>query len=99
MHDLLATQCGACRGELPALRGEELSRASHTLGGSWRIVDEHHLENKYRFPDFRESLAFTNRVADVAEEIGHHPDICLKWGLVTVTIFTYACDAMTETDF
>ncbi|MBN2477643.1 MAG: 4a-hydroxytetrahydrobiopterin dehydratase [Pirellulales bacterium] len=69
------------------------------LGGGWRVVDEHHLEKEYRFTDFREALDFTNRLGEIAEMEGHHPEILLSWGKVRVTIFTHKIDGLTESDF
>jgi 4a-hydroxytetrahydrobiopterin dehydratase len=69
------------------------------LGGGWQVVNEHHLEKGYRFDDFRQALDFTVRVGEMAEEQGHHPDIALSWGLVTVTIWTHKIDGLTESDF
>src|SRR5437764_12958475 len=44
----------------------------------WRVVNGHHLEKEFRFPDFAQALAFTNRVGAAAEEQQHHPDIQLS---------------------
>jgi 4a-hydroxytetrahydrobiopterin dehydratase len=46
------------------------------------VVDEHHLEKEYIFSNFRQALAFTNQVGELAEAEGHHPDIYLAWGQV-----------------
>jgi 4a-hydroxytetrahydrobiopterin dehydratase len=97
--DLAGRQCVPCRGGVPPLRGEEVRKLSEQLGGSWRVVDEHHLEKEYRFGDFAEALAFTNRVGAVAEEQGHHPDICLAWGKVELKVWTHKVDGLTESDF
>jgi 4a-hydroxytetrahydrobiopterin dehydratase len=63
------------------------------------VIDEHHLEKAYPFKDFREALAFTNRVGELAEEQSHHPDIHLAWGKVRLTIWTHKIDGLTESDF
>ncbi|MDQ6801383.1 MAG: 4a-hydroxytetrahydrobiopterin dehydratase, partial [Acidobacteriota bacterium] len=54
---------------------------------------------EFRFPDFANALAFTNKIGAIAEEQGHHPDIHLAWGKVRVTIWTHAVDGMTRSDF
>ena len=63
------------------------------------MVGEHHLEKEYSFKDFREALAFTNRVGELAEAQGHHPDIYLAWGKVKLTIFTHKIGGLSEADF
>ena len=52
-------------------------QAPHLLGCHRMVVDEHHLEKEYIFSNFRQALAFTNQVGELAETEGHHPDICL----------------------
>jgi len=63
------------------------------------VVDEHHLEKEYRFKDFRTALAFTNRIGELAETQGHHPDIFLSWGRVRLAIWTHKINGLTESDF
>jgi 4a-hydroxytetrahydrobiopterin dehydratase len=99
MSELAKLECMPCRGGVPPLRGKELEDLLQKLGGGWRVVDEHHLEKEYRFKDFREALAFTNRVGELAEAQGHHPDIYLAWGKVRLTIWTHKIDGLTESDF
>ena len=81
----------------PSLLLEFIDPADNFLG--WQVVDGHHLEKTYRFADFGEALAFTNRIGAVAERQGHHPDIHLTWGKVGVSIWTHKIDGLTESDF
>jgi 4a-hydroxytetrahydrobiopterin dehydratase len=99
MNELAQKECVACKGGVPPLRGKELETLAAQLGGNWRVVNEHHLEKEFRFKDFKEALAFTNRVGDLAERQGHHPDIYLAWGVVRLTIWTHKIDGLTESDF
>src|SRR6266851_2179888 len=69
-----------------ALQGDELHRQFTKLEG-WILAEDRHLEKEYRFPDFREALAYVNRLGEVAEREGHHPDIFLTWGRVKVTLW------------
>jgi pterin-4a-carbinolamine dehydratase len=63
------------------------------------VCDEHHLERDYKFADFRQALAFTNKVGELAEQQNHHPDIYLAWGKVKLTLWTHKIDGLTESDF
>ncbi|HWX18633.1 MAG TPA: 4a-hydroxytetrahydrobiopterin dehydratase [Candidatus Binatia bacterium] len=99
MAALFEKECVACRGEVPPLKGDELARLAGQLGGGWQVVREHQLEKNYKFKDFREALAFTNKVGELAESQGHHPDIFLGWGRVKLTIWTHKIDGLTESDF
>jgi 4a-hydroxytetrahydrobiopterin dehydratase len=92
-------QCEPCRGGVPPLKGEALEQLYRRLQAGWKVVDEHHLEKAYSFKDFREALAFTNRVGELAEKQGHHPDIYLAWGRVELKIWTHKIDGLTQSDF
>jgi 4a-hydroxytetrahydrobiopterin dehydratase len=93
--------CVPCRGGTPSLKGNELAAIHQQLTdpSQWRIVNEHHIVRTYKFPDFKSALAFVNKVGEVAETQGHHPDILLGWGKVEITIWTHAVDGLTESDF
>jgi len=80
------------------LKGDQL-KSYRPQVPAWQIVNEHHLERTFKFPDFRAALAFTNQVGNLAEEQGHHPDILLAWGKVAVSIWTHKIDGLTESDF
>jgi|ERR1051325_5823691 4a-hydroxytetrahydrobiopterin dehydratase len=92
-------KCIPCRGGVPPLEGAELRSLAEELGNGWSVVEGHHLEKTFKFPDFAQALAFTNRVGAVAEEEGHHPDIYLTWGSVRITIWTHKIDGLTRSDF
>ncbi len=98
MTDLASKHCVPCRGGVPPLAGKELERLAEQVPG-WRVVDGHHLTKTFKFPDFRQALAFVNKVGNVAEEEGHHPDILLSWGKAEVTTWTHAINGLTESDF
>lgn len=96
---LASRRCVPCKGGTPPLAGERRDALLEQLGGGWQIVDGHHLTKTYRFSDFREALAFTNRVGEVAEAEGHHPDIQLGWGRVGLEIWTHDVGGLSENDF
>lgn len=100
MSDRLSQmQCVPCRGGVPSLEGDELARLEGELGGGWRVVDGHHLEKEFTYPDFANALQFVNRVGAMADEQDHHPDIHLGWGRARVQIWTHKIDGLTESDF
>lgn len=97
--ELAARECVPCKGGVTPLKGEDLCRLAGQLGGDWQVVNGHHLEKEYTFPNFHEAIAFTNHVGHVAEQQKHHPDIYLSWGKVRVSIWTHKIDGLTESDF
>jgi len=98
MSDLASKTCVPCRGGVPPLKGEELSSLQKQVDG-WNVVEEHHITKTFKFPNFREALGFVNRVGELAEEQGHHPDLYLAWGKVEVRTWTHKIDGLTESDF
>jgi 4a-hydroxytetrahydrobiopterin dehydratase len=98
MSELANRQCVPCRGGVPPLQGEEITKLQAQLEG-WQVVNEHHLRKECKFSDFKEAQAFVNRVGELAEEQGHHPDICYGWGRAEITIWTHKIDGLTESDF
>ena len=102
MSDLANQKCVPCKGGVPPLDEAALADLTARLGANgngWRVVAGHHLEKEYAFPDFVTALAFVNRVGEVAEEEGHHPDLFLTWGKVRITLWTHSIDGLTESDF
>ena len=96
--DLSDKHCVPCRGGVLPLKGEALAPLAAQVP-QWQVVDEHHLTRTLSFPDFVTGLAFVNRLAEVAEAEGHHPDIYLAWGKVRIDIWTHKIDGLTESDF
>ncbi len=99
MSDLATKDCIPCRGGVPAMTKEEIAPLLERLGGEWRAIEHHHLEKGFEFPDFKSALQFTNRVGELAEQQGHHPDIHLAWGKVLIEIWTHKVNGLTESDF
>ena len=98
MSELASKTCVPCRGGVPPLKGPQLSELAGKVSG-WTVVEEHHITKSFKFSDFRQALTFVNRVGELAEEQGHHPDLTLVWGRVDVAIWTHKIDGLTESDF
>lgn len=96
--DLSDRKCVPCSGGVPRLEGAELERFAAQVEG-WNVVEGHHLTKHYAFDDFKTSQRFVNRVGEVAEGEGHHPDISFGWGYCDIKIFTHAIDGLSESDF
>jgi 4a-hydroxytetrahydrobiopterin dehydratase len=98
MSDLAARDCVPCRGGVPPMKGDEIRTMLEQLPG-WDVIADHHLRKEIKFADFREALDYVNRVGELAENQGHHPDICFGWGKAEITIWTHKIDGLTESDF
>ncbi|MCB1213438.1 MAG: 4a-hydroxytetrahydrobiopterin dehydratase [Chlamydiia bacterium] len=97
--ELSKKSCVPCSGGIPPLKGESLAELQLQLDKRWQVVDEHHLEREFIFKDFKEALAFTNSVGEIAEQENHHPDIFLSYGKVKVLLWTHKIDGLSESDF
>ena len=98
MSDLASKTCVPCKGGIPPLAGKELADLSKQVP-EWQVVNNHHLVRLFKFPDFRQALTFVNKVGEMAEGQGHHPDILLSWGKAEITTWTHKIDGLTESDF
>ena len=97
-ENLADRKCVPCTGTVPALRGESLENLRKELP-RWNVVNDHHIVREFRFPDFKQALAFVNQVGEIAETEGHHPDILLAWGKAEITLWTHTVKGLTESDF
>ena len=101
MIDLVGQKCEACRKGAPPATEAEIAEFSSQIP-EWEIVDRDGiptLERVYRFGDFVEAMEFTNRIAALAEEEGHHPALLTEWGRVTVAWWTHKIRNLHSNDF
>ena len=98
MAALADKTCVPCKGGVSPVAGKELEKLSKQLP-HWKVVDAHHITRTFTFPDFRQALEFVNKVGELAEEQGHHPDILLSWGKAEITTWTHKINGLTESDF
>lgn len=88
----------ACEGGVKPLKGSLLKSYLKLIKG-WKVVKEHQIEKEFKFKDFKAAWKFTDNVAKLAENEGHHPDIHLSWGKVKIVTWTHAIDGLSENDF
>jgi len=96
---LYEKKCSACSGAVAPMSEADCRRYLNELGGNWKFIEGKQIEKSYRFPNFREALAFVDRVGTLAESEGHHPDIFLSWGLVKISLWTHKIGGLSESDF
>jgi 4a-hydroxytetrahydrobiopterin dehydratase len=101
MSELSEMKCTACRGDEPTLTDAEVAELRPQVP-EWHVVQREGikcLERVFRFRNFAEALAFTNRVGEQSEEEGHHPALLTEWGRVTVTWWTHKIGGLHRNDF
>ena len=101
MINLAAGQCVACRGGEPTLADAEIEDLLlHVIG--WQVMEVDgikRLEKVFKLKNFVDAVEFTNKIAVIAEEQGHHPLIITEWGRVTVQWWTHKIKGLHRNDF
>lgn len=101
MDKLSAQQCEACRADAPLVTQSQIDELMHHVP-QWKIIEigsVKHLRREFAFNNFVEALAFTNKVAEIAEQVGHHPAILTEWGKVTVEWWSHKIKGLHMNDF
>ena len=98
--DLKHKNCVPCEGGVKPLTPDEYGAFLRRELTDWSVRDEKVLEKEYKFKNFKEALAFVNKVGALAEDEGHHPDISLHdWNKVALHLSTHAIGGLSENDF
>ncbi len=99
MEGLAEKSCAPCRGGVEPLAPEAAGRLLAGAHG-WKLgQNATRLERRFEFRDFVEAMKFVNRVAEVAEREGHHPDIAIHWNTVDLVLWTHKIGGLHENDF
>jgi 4a-hydroxytetrahydrobiopterin dehydratase len=100
MDDLTGKRCVPCEAGMPPLANDEVRRLAAQVP-TWRVHSDgtDRLEKRFSFPDFVTAIAFVNRMAQLAESEGHHPDFCVRYAHVDVSIWTHVVRGLSENDF
>lgn len=101
MDTLTQMKCVACRKGEPTVTDAEIAEL-HPQIPEWQIVEREEikrLERVFKFENFVQALAFTNKVGEIAEAEGHHPALLTEWGKVTVTWWTHKIKGLHRNDF
>ena len=96
---LVSKKCVPCEGGTPPLEGEKIQEYLSELKSSWELENNKKIKKTFAFKKYREGIEFVNRVADIAEEENHHPDIHILYTKVTLVLTTHAIGGLSENDF
>ena len=97
MTELKSKRCVPCEGGVPKLQGPIVQMLLKEIP-DWEVQGEK-LHRNFKFKGFPQAIAFVNAMAKVAEAEGHHPNFCVNYSEVDVTIWTHAIDGLSENDF
>jgi 4a-hydroxytetrahydrobiopterin dehydratase len=97
---LAKKKCVPCEGGVEPLTEQAAREMMPELNPEWALIDDAHLlARSFHFKDFEASMAFVNKVAAIAEEEGHHPDLSISYADVGVELTTHAIHGLSENDF
>jgi len=97
MMDLTQKKCVPCKAGTPPLEEAKVNEMLKETS-TWTLK-EGHLYKKFKFKNFIESMGFINKIAEIAENEGHHPDFCVHYNRVEVELWTHAINGLSENDF
>ena len=102
MSKLLDKKCVPCEGGIASLDLQEIHKYQKKVDG-WEVKQNekkiYFLEKNFKFKNFLESQKFVNKVGEISEQEGHHPDILFGWGYAKISITTHAIEGLSENDF
>jgi len=97
--DLSEKKCKPCEGGVAPLGKKEVADYRKEISHDWDVVDNKKITKEYSFVNYRHTLDFVNKVANLAEEEGHHPVMHVFYGRVVIELWTHAIDGLSENDF
>jgi 4a-hydroxytetrahydrobiopterin dehydratase len=97
--DLGKKKCKPCEGGMPPLNQDEVAEYKKHIGDDWNIEGNKKISKDYSFVNFKHTMDFVNKVADLAEDEGHHPDMHVHYGKVVIELSTHAIGGLSENDF
>ena len=102
MSELIDKKCEPCEGGVLPLDLSEIHKFQKKVDG-WDVKSNekkiYFFEKNFKFKNFLESQSFINKVGEIAEQEGHHPDIWFGWGYAKIKIQTHAINGLHESDF
>jgi 4a-hydroxytetrahydrobiopterin dehydratase len=90
-------KCTPCEGGTKPLSIEQARKLGEQILG-WKI-DDKHIEKTFKFENFAQAMEFANKIAKIAEEENHHPELHVSWGKVRVELYTHKIGGLSENDF
>jgi len=96
--DLASKKCVPCEGGVKPFTQTEIQDHLRLVSG-WQVVEEKKIRKEMKFRDFAALMKFVDRMAQLAESEGHHPDFFVSYSQLIITIWTHAIGGLSENDF
>ena len=100
MNDLSSQSCEACQIDAPKVPQDQIQILLSEING-WVLIDEpiNKIQKVFSFKSYKDSVDFSNKVASLADDEDHHPQIVLEWGKVTVIWWSHKIEGLHKNDF
>ena len=93
------SKCIPCQGGIPPLKASEIETFLKLIDNNWSVIDNKELVRNFKFDNYKSAIKFTNSVAELAENEGHHPFIHINFKIVKIILFTHKIEGLHENDF
>jgi 4a-hydroxytetrahydrobiopterin dehydratase len=97
--DLSTKKCKPCEGGVPPLDQKEVAEFKKHISDNWKILEMKKITREFSFVNYLHTMEFVNKVAGLAEEEGHHPDMHVYYGKVVIELWTHSINGLSENDF
>lgn len=99
MTELAKKKCVPCEGGVPPLTPEQVKEYQKQVHADWTVTDNKKMKRDFSFVNFKQTMDVANKIADLAEAEGHHPDLYISYGKLGVELWTHAINGLSENDF
>src|SRR5664279_1896947 len=96
---LTKKKCIPCEGGIPPLNEKEISEFASHISKEWKVTDNSKISREFFFVSYRHTIDFVNKVANLAEEEGHHPVLHVYFGRIVAELWTDSINGLSENDF
>lgn len=97
--NLSAKTCFVCENGAPPMPHLTIQKFIKEVNKDWQVKDDHEITREFKLKDFKASMKLVNKIADIAETEGHHPDLYIFYNIVKVKFYTHAVNGLSENDF
>jgi 4a-hydroxytetrahydrobiopterin dehydratase len=99
MTELSKKKCVPCEGGVPPLEADKINELKQQVNSDWQVLENKKIKRSFSFVNFKQTMDMVNKIADIAEAEGHHPDMYVSYGKVEVELWTHAINGLSENDF
>ena len=100
MNDLSSQSCEACQIDAPKVPQNQIQILLSEIN-DWVLIEKpiNKIQKVFKFKSYKDSVDFSNKVASLADDEDHHPQIILEWGKVTVIWWSHKIEGLHKNDF